>query len=339
MTHLNHQKTGYTIVEFMVSITLGLLLIATVGTVYLSNKTNYRIQEGLARLQENARFANYYLSHQIRMAGFQGCSGDAFVEMNNHINAPSAHLIYDHPVQGFDGLQASFSPNLPAHLSGKPVPGTDVLEIRRGSSNNTVQLSTDMLQSDNTVPVYSGSGIQAGDAVMISDCSVGDIFKASAGTTATRITHNAGDNNSEVLTVPYRVGSHVMQYLYYAFYIKDTGRTNSANEPIYALVREDQDGNEVEIVEGIEQMKVLYGVDTNDDRAADHYQTATEVNNSNNWDNVISLKLNLLFATIENVSTKIQPYEFNGITYTPNDQKLRREWQNFVTLRNRGLPS
>ncbi|MCP0914305.1 MULTISPECIES: PilW family protein [Legionella] len=329
---------GFSIIEFLVAITLGTLIVATAGSIYVSNKATYRVQEGLARLQENARYANYLLNHEIRMAGFQGCSSSNFVKITNRVKNPSKVLAYDTPVMGFDGLSSTFSPNLPANLSGKVATGTDAVEIRM-AENTDVQLRDDMNQPNNPVLVYDRLGIRAGEALMISNCVVGDIFIAGGNTNATAITHTVTNNTSNELSTPYTAGSHVMRYVYYAFYITDTGRRNADNQPIYALVRQDLNGNEMEIADGVEQMRVRYGVDTNKDNTADVYQTATEVTNSNNWDNVISLKINLLFSTIENVKNTVQPYQFNGANYTPTDRKLRREWQTFITLRNRGLPS
>ncbi|KTD21680.1 PilW family protein [Legionella londiniensis] len=329
---------GFSIIEFMVAITLGTLLIATAGSVYLTNKTTFRVQDALARLQENARYANYYLNREIRMAGFQGCASETYVKMTNRVKDPSSVLLYDKPVMGFDGLATSFSPTLPANLSGKPASGTDVVEIRMAANTN-VQLRDDMNRTNNPILVYDRLGIRAGEVVMISNCSVGDIFVAGGNTNATAITHTVTNNTSNDLTVAYTAGAHVMRYVYYAFYIKDTGRKNASNQPIYALVRQDINGNEIEIADGVENMQVSYGIDTNNDKAADVYQTASEVNASNNWDKVISLKVNLLFSSIENIINKNQAYQFNGTTYTPTDRKLRREWQTFITLRNRGLPS
>ncbi len=329
---------GFSIIEFLIAMTLGTLMVAAVGSVYLSNKSTYRVQEGLARLQENARYANYYLNHELRMVGYQGCGGESFVTMTNLVKNPSQVLVYNTPLLGFDGLASSFSPALPANLTGKVATGTDSFEIRMGTDTN-VQLKDDMNQSNNPILVYDRLGIQAGEVVMISNCQVGDIFIAGGNTNATAITHTVSDNTSNSLSTAYTAGSHVMRYIYYAFYIKNTGRTNADGQPVYALVRQDVNGNETEIVDGVEQMRVRYGVDSNSDKTADTYQTATEVNNGNNWNNVISFKINLLFATVENVQNKPQSYLFDGQTLTPTDRKLRREWETFITIRNRALPS
>lgn len=329
---------GFSIIEFMVAITLGALLVATAGSVYLSNKTTFRVQDALARLQENARYANYFLNREIRMAGFQGCASESYVTMNNLVKNPSSVLLYDSPLQGFDGSATSFTPTLPTNLSGKVALGTDALEIRMATNTN-VQLRDDMNQTNNPILVYDRLGIKAGEVVMISNCRFGDIFIAGGNTHATAITHTTSENISNHLSVAYTAGAQVMRYTYSAFYIKDTGRTNARNEPVYALVHQDLNGHEMEIADGVDNMQISYGIDTNGDNAANLYQNAAEVQSGNNWDKVISVKINLLLATVENVSNQSRTYQFNDMTYTPSDGKLRREWQTFITLRNRGLPS
>lgn len=329
---------GFSIIEFMVAISVGTMLIASVGAVYLSNKSTYNVQEGLARLQENGRYANFLLSRELRMAGYQGCANQKKIAVTNLVKNVSAMLNYDTPVRGFDGLSGSFSPTLPANLTGKSIPNSDIIEIRM-ASNLGVQLSGDMTDTSSNVAVYDRLGLSAGTAVMITNCSVGDIFMTSSGTNSTTITHTSTDNTSDSLSITYPANSQVMRFLYYAFYVKDTGRTNSNGQPVFALVRLNVDGTEEEIAEGVERMRISYGVDTDADNAVDSYQTATQVNAASNWNNVISIQINLLFATVENVSDKAQPYLFNGTTTTPTDRKLRRQWDTFVTIRNRGLPS
>lgn len=329
---------GFSIVELLIGLTLGALVVATVGSVYLSNKSNFLLQSNFARLQENARFAVYHLNREIRMAGYQGCSGENFLQMNNLVKDPSKVILYDSPLLGFDGLPNGYSPGLPDNLSGKTAEDSDVLEIRKAENTN-VQIKADMNQTNNPILVYDRLGIAAGEVVMISNCSVGDIFIAGGHTNATAITHTISNNTSNHLSFPYTAGAHVMRYQYLAYYIKDTGRTNTANEPIYALVRQNLNGAEEEIAEGVEKMRILYGVDINQNYSVEQYQTATEVNQSNNWNHVVSLKINLLFVTPENVASQPQPYQFNQTTWIPTDRKLRREWETYITLRNRGLPS
>lgn len=67
-------SAGFSLIELMVAMAIG--LIATVGIVSLfsgTSRTN-RLQEGLARLQENGRFAVTRMEEDLRMAGAQYCS-------------------------------------------------------------------------------------------------------------------------------------------------------------------------------------------------------------------------------------------------------------------------
>lgn len=330
--------SGFSLIEFLIAISIGALITAIIVSIYVSNKSTFLIQEGLARLQENGRYANYLLSREIRMGGYQGCASSDQVTMNNLIITPTTITNYDTPVQGYDGLGTIFNPTLPTNISAKqPLATSDVIEIRRASSTR-IQLSGDMSTASSAIPIYPQNAFNSGAPIMITNCIVGDIFIAGNSSTTSSITHTTAQNKSSNLSTSYSKNAELLPFLYYAFYIKNTGRVNSQNEPIPALYRLDINGNAEEIAEGVELMRVSYGVDANNDNTVDTYQTAAQINSTNNWNNIISIQINFLLATIDNVSDTIQPYIFNAVRYTPSDKKLRREWNTFVTLRNRGFP-
>jgi type IV pilus assembly protein PilW len=64
------RQAGFTIVEMMIAMTLGLLLVVVIGQVFVTSKESYRTTEDLARLQENARFAVAQVSRAVRMTSF-----------------------------------------------------------------------------------------------------------------------------------------------------------------------------------------------------------------------------------------------------------------------------
>ena len=66
-------QRGFTMVEILVSMAIGLLLMTGIIQIYVSNQASARMQEGLGRMQENARFALYQLERDVRMASFIGC--------------------------------------------------------------------------------------------------------------------------------------------------------------------------------------------------------------------------------------------------------------------------
>jgi len=67
---IRQRHQGYSLIELMIAITISLILMAGVGQIFLSTKTSYNLQNGLGRLQENARFALEILSQNIGQAGF-----------------------------------------------------------------------------------------------------------------------------------------------------------------------------------------------------------------------------------------------------------------------------
>src|SRR6187399_2844810 len=64
---------GFTLVELMVSMVLGLLVVGSVIGVLLANKRSYGTNQGLSQVQESARTAYELLAHDIRQADGSGC--------------------------------------------------------------------------------------------------------------------------------------------------------------------------------------------------------------------------------------------------------------------------
>lgn len=62
-------QAGLTLVELMISITLGLLVLLAIGSIYVGSRQTYRIQEDNARIQESGRFALEVIGRSVRQAG------------------------------------------------------------------------------------------------------------------------------------------------------------------------------------------------------------------------------------------------------------------------------
>jgi type IV pilus assembly protein PilW len=63
------RQAGLTLLELMISLTLGLLLVAGIGTIYVGSNQTYRVQEENARIQESGRYALEVIGRNIRQAG------------------------------------------------------------------------------------------------------------------------------------------------------------------------------------------------------------------------------------------------------------------------------
>lgn len=71
MSVAGHRANGFTLIEVMIAIALGLVL--GIGIVSLFSTTSHtnKLQNGLARLQENGRFAASTMERDLRMVGAQ----------------------------------------------------------------------------------------------------------------------------------------------------------------------------------------------------------------------------------------------------------------------------
>jgi len=69
-----HKHRGVTLVELMIAMVISTIVLLGVATVYSSTKRSYKVQEEMARLQENARYAFNAMASDIRGAGFIGCN-------------------------------------------------------------------------------------------------------------------------------------------------------------------------------------------------------------------------------------------------------------------------
>ena len=59
-------------VELMIVITLGLMITAVIGSIFISGNKNYNQDDRYARMQENGRFAMNLVAQDLSMGGFWG---------------------------------------------------------------------------------------------------------------------------------------------------------------------------------------------------------------------------------------------------------------------------
>ncbi len=67
---------GLSLIELMVAMLIGVFLLLGLVQVMSASQAAYRLSTGVARTQENARFAMDFLQRDIRMAGHMGCVND-----------------------------------------------------------------------------------------------------------------------------------------------------------------------------------------------------------------------------------------------------------------------
>lgn len=77
-TFFSRHRTGFTLVELMIAMVIGLVLIGGVIVVFLSAQQAIAQAQAMSRVQENLRFASDFLVRDIRNAGFRDEASLAF---------------------------------------------------------------------------------------------------------------------------------------------------------------------------------------------------------------------------------------------------------------------
>jgi len=194
---------GFSLIELLVGITLGILLIGGVIQVYLGSKTTFNTNQALARVQENGRFVLDKLKEELQPVGDNGfCGGD--LRVRNHLNADCdnfTEIIFGaSEIIGYDfngtgrgadfplpadltpvaGSQWRSSPNdgLPAALAGRVVPGSDVLVFRRAEVIPGVTADGNTPANAASITLNKSHNLPPNSIVFITNCASGaDLFQ------------------------------------------------------------------------------------------------------------------------------------------------------------------
>jgi type IV pilus assembly protein PilW len=135
---------GFTLMELMVSMVIGLFLVGGVATLAFHSKKAYETQNYVTRLQENARFAIQFLSYDLRMAGYFGCSD----------------------VAGATGLQAQ-----------SPGSYGDIVQFSYANPDQVIKLTSDAGPGATTLIVSSVTNLVQNQGIAVSDCGTTDVVQ------------------------------------------------------------------------------------------------------------------------------------------------------------------
>jgi type IV pilus assembly protein PilW len=274
------------------------------------------------------------LAQDLRGAGYWGCGTKNMdsSDITNTLNNASSYVYdFSQSVDGFEAISSSsWSPSLDSSIVSA-TGGSDVLTLRYTVGGGARVIQHNSTSAD--IKVVAQADLATDDIVMVSDCEDAAIFQITnlqnISPTQTNIVHNTGTgspgNATKDLGKKY-VNGEVVRLRARTYYV----RTGADGGP--SLWRVDNGGTPQELIPGVEQMQVLYGVDNDNDLTVDSYVTANSVTD---WSSVISIKVSLLVrSSDDNVTESPQTYTFNGTTVTPTDYYLRHAFTTTIALRN-----
>ena len=107
---------GFTLVELLIAVTIGLLLTVLISQVFVSSRRAYATTDDLSRLQENMRFANDVLGRTIRMASYMSSPSHVPISYDGMIGQFDTNIALD----GAEGASATAPDTLIVHYQGTP---------------------------------------------------------------------------------------------------------------------------------------------------------------------------------------------------------------------------
>lgn len=328
---------GFSLVELMVAMTIGFIVVGSVGYVYLGSRSAFRTTDNMSRMQESARYAMDTLTRDIRMAGYRGCasSGGTF---NNVLNNSSFTAYnFGQPLAGYDAQGASWSPALPTGTGGLSalgiLPGTDAIILRStvgAGAYVTQQPGNTSADLKVTVP----NDLAKFDIVMVTDCTHATVFQITnfnstgGGQNVVHQTGTGTPGNSINDLGHNFVDGEIAKMQSKTYFIR-TGASGRRALWVY----DNYQATSAELVDGVENMQIQYGIDSNSDGALDSYTTAGGVTD---WNRVVAVRISLLMASPDNnIVTSQQTYNYNNAAVAAGDRRMYQVLTTTIGVRNR----
>lgn len=338
-----HKQRGISLIELMIAMLIGLMITGAVTQAFLGSLMTSRMQGSMSRLQESGRFALQYLAQESRPAGVglgvRMPEDQICVVANN--GDPAAWAGFNRPVWGRRSTGA------PGQFG---LAGTDELHLFRNDDCNAFLTDGELLRpganANVKVTAYCPS-MRQNALVLVADLEKAVVLRITNNPNPAApeptLAHAAATNNPNAqcggfrfTDIQFESPARVMGFDHRVYYVANTARLGADGQPIRALfVRNSISGAVEEVVDGVESMRIRYGVALAGRDAVEQYMTAAQVEAANRWGDVRTLSFELLLvADGQTAGADQQQLEFDGAAVAA-DGRLRQVYRTVVALRNR----
>ncbi len=320
---------GFTLVELMIAMVLGLLIIAGVGSVFVANKQTYTTSENLSVFQENVRYAFEMMTQDIRQADGMPCRRPQSPQYKSY---PVETLILAEGSEVPPQCTTEYSEDandwwkcwgngIKGYTSDTPLPNKGV-----GTSTAARATGTDSLRVTGTSgPVYSVSSPSGTNPIRLtlpsgtethgfgdnSKLIICDLWTASVLEKSGTSTNQVG--YSGTLHGIFEVNSQISEYSQVIWYIGCNGLASCNASNGRSLYRIRNGVNQGSLIDGIRDLQIEYLSKGNSNYA----ETAT-------WAEVIAVRITL----------DLSPPDAGPVGSDAPDS-LTRRLSHVIALRNR----
>lgn len=362
------KQCGMSVVELLISMVISMAVVAGAIEIVVNSKKNFLDQDEVTFIQTNARYALDLIAKDIRMAGYLGCATKESVQIANSIDDDAGGYISLHGLKGYEGGVNLDS--FPTDVKADATLGSDAIMIRRANNSGELNVSSHVPESA-VIKLWEENKYPEESTLIIADASCRNvgIFSTTGKDGVKQINHNPGSgsgvgNCTKVIkgnfdcsdgckavscgiysakNGEYGPGSKVMEFVSRVYFIGDS----SMLPGVPALKRRALNvvgapsTFEEEIAVGVEDLEILYGIDSDGDGSTDQYRQADQMDldgdtviTDEEWDQVSNVKISLVFRSQNAVLSTAEKRILAGTEY--NDKYMRQVVNSTVKIRNRG---
>jgi type IV pilus assembly protein PilW len=321
-------RRGFSLVEFMVAMVLGLIIIGGAISVYLASKNSLTEVEQVAAVSENGRFALQVLNYAAKHVAFFGGAAPADIREDGALGAVAGDC--DFPADAYNTDDSFFARRATsANVFGcidDAMPNTDVLVIKGVIPSPLYDANPDDPNAPRDgVISFPAGGWDNETAYVIANSEVGIILDGADTPPDVR------EGNEFALGVawPYRVQ---------VFYVRNNPTGPTLSRKVLAWNGAAMSIQNENLVQGVENMRFLFGFDSDNDGDVDTVDNLTAVGlpTAAAWDSVTSMQAFVLLRS-QNADpsyTNEKTYRLGDVTVTPGDDIRRVLLHTEITLRN-----
>ncbi|MCP4412128.1 MAG: prepilin-type N-terminal cleavage/methylation domain-containing protein [Gammaproteobacteria bacterium] len=316
--HTKQKIAGFSLIELMVAMVIGLIVIGGTVSVYLASKRSYVEVERMARMTQNSRFAVQLISEALIHAGYTGELPAGSIELDTNLkpiagtDCTDAAAAYDIEHYMFAAISDSNGDAFGCITDAQP--GTGVILVK----NVRPMRLTD---EDENGTVETPETISAANTYIMANNVRGIMF-------------DGRDTPPSILEGGDVPGGHAWIYQFQAYYVRDTGQLSRR---VLDLKGAAMELKTEDLIEGVENMSFLFGLDSDGDGDIDLYKIAEDVT-ALEWGNIGAIQVNVLVksdtADPQYIDTKT--YNLGGIdSIGPLEDNFHRMvMQSTISLRN-----
>ena len=239
----------------------------------------------------------------------------------------------------------NWQPSNSTQVVGNMVAGSDALTLRFMEPTDFYPMNPPVASGGGTLRISAQSGLNAGDIVALADCDALEVVQITGAVAASGCTPSSalstGPDDTCLDTAPIAAGTvsgidpgniqtiaddkfdSTAKFYRFRTHRYFVGVDPNGNTVLYRKSDNSAGPGDI-IVDGIENMQVMYGEDTDNDQSPDIYRDASAVVN---WPNVVAVRIALLVRTELEYGPEedTKTYDLLGTTVNPTDDRRQRQ--------------